>query len=279
MASAILGAIGGAGLDVVTNSLSSLAQAGAQSILQHNEFQYNQALQQNSFLHDKEMLAAQVQATKDLQGAMLGIKHQALLAGGFSNTDAARGSIGAPMTKLVDWNGTRYWAPGAMSTTTFSGTPTPILRGPPVPLPSRQSAPSLYSSSWGAPQASRTTVTSRLTPSSRGSLSSTGDGGGTMTSASSLGTWSSIRTPEPPRVVEPFLPGSLRIAPSPSVSSVGSVSTVNQSLVDSWKPPPRARSSVSSGSVSTVDLAVLDSWKPSSRRMPLFFNLRRGHAE
>ncbi|UGA85773.1 VP2 [Norovirus GVII] len=235
MASAVLAAVGGAGLDILTNSLSSLAQAGSQSILQQNEFQYNQALQQNSFQHDKAMLAAQVQATKELQGAMIGIKRQALLAGGFSDTDAARGSIGAPMTKLVDWNGTRYWAPGAMSTTTFSGTPTPILRTPrSFQTTSPKAPPSLYSSSWGAPQASRSTVTSRVSSSSLGSQS--------------LGTVSSRST------VGPFLPGSLRIAPSPSLSSsVSSVSTVNQSL--------------------------LDSWKPSTRRMPLFANLRRGHAE
>ena len=57
--------------DVLSNGLSSLINAGANAINQRAEFDFNQKLQQNSFNHDKEMLQAQIQATKQLQADMM----------------------------------------------------------------------------------------------------------------------------------------------------------------------------------------------------------------
>nr|QTX13130.1 VP2 [Norovirus GVI] len=248
------------GADLLSNGLGSLVSAGANAINQKIEFDYNQQLQSNSFQHDKEMLEAQVQATKRLQAEMIAIKSAALRAGGFTDADAARGAIGAPMTKIVDWNGTRYWAPGAMKTSTYSGqfSSQPSLmrqrsihpksatpggtssEGHPTAPGTRGSARttatgetwSMSSGSYGQPQASRTTETTTVSASSASSA-------GTMSRASR-------RTQEwvqEQRARAPFLEGTLRTAfvTPPSSTTTGSlssdgVSTVRGSLLDSWTP-------------------------------------------
>lgn len=118
MAGAFIAGLAG---DIVTNSIGSLVNAGANAINQKVDFENNKQLQQASFNHDKEMLQAQIQATKQLQADMIAIRQGVLTAGGFSPTDAARGAVNAPMTQVLDWNGTRHWAPGATKTTVFSG--------------------------------------------------------------------------------------------------------------------------------------------------------------
>nr|AUA18029.1 VP2 [Norovirus GVI] len=235
------------GADLLSNGLGSLVSAGANAINQKIEFDYNQQLQSNSFQHDKEMLEAQVGATKRLQAEMIAIKSAALRAGGFSDADAARGAIGAPMTKLVDWNGTRYWAPGAMKTSSYSGQLTSqavvlrpqssarVTRGP-------QSAPkaqapvsetwSMSSGSFGQPQASNSTKSTTVPASSTSSA-------GTVSRASQR----TREWVEEQGARAPFHEGALRTAfvtPPPSTisgsTSTDGVSTVRGSLLDSWTP-------------------------------------------
>ena len=103
MAGAFIAGLAG---DVFTNTVGSLVNAGANAINQKVDFENNKYLQNASFNHDKEMLNAQIEATKRLQADMIAIKQGVLTAGGFSPTDAARGAINAPMTKVLDWNGT-----------------------------------------------------------------------------------------------------------------------------------------------------------------------------
>nr|ACX69260.1 minor capsid protein [Norovirus dog/GVI.1/Bari/91/2007/ITA] len=249
------------GADLLSNGLGSLVSAGANAINQKIEFDYNQQLQSNSFQHDKEMLEAQVQATKRLQAEMIAIKGAALRAGGFTDADAARGAVGAPMTKIVDWNGTRYWAPGAMKTSAYSGQFSTQLSTarqrlnytrsaapggaagdgsqPATAVPhgsSRTAAAgetwSMSSGSYGQPRASRTTESTSFSASSTSSA-------GTMSRASQR-TQEWVREQ---RARAPFLEGTLRTAfvTPPSSTTTGSlssdgVSTVRGSLLDSWTP-------------------------------------------
>ena len=132
MASAFLAGLAG---DVITNGVGSLINAGANAVNQKVEYDFNKQLQMASFKHDKEMLQSQVLATKQLQQEMMNIRQGVLTAGGFSPADAARGAVNAPMTKILDWNGTRYWAPNSMKTTSYSGqfSSSPVHKSPAPP--------------------------------------------------------------------------------------------------------------------------------------------------
>lgn len=282
-------AFAGFAADLLGGGLSSLVSAGANAINQKVEFEFNKQLQASSFQHDKDMLKAQIEATKHLQKEMIAIKQGVLLEGGFSATDAARGAINAPMTKIMDWNGTRYWAPGAMKTSTYSGqfthqanftprpvkvkeqnlnvTPkdtrlpvtvvkdgmvhVPIQRGGAVNPIRPADAWSMVSGSWGQQQASNPTVSTSLPSlSSRSTISDN-----TLSRASA-------RTREwvegqRSRAYGPFMDGALQTT--------------------FVTPPSSARSSSSAGTESTVPKETLDSWTPmfNTRRQPLFAHLRR----
>nr|QPJ59204.1 VP2 [Norovirus GII] len=251
MAGAFVAGLAG---DIITNSIGSLVNAGANAINQKVDFENNKQLQQASFNHDKEMLQAQIQATKQLQADMIALRQGVLTAGGFSPTDAARGAVNAPMTQVLDWNGTRYWAPGATKTTAFSGgfTSSPNTRT--VDLPRKTSttpAPTPIS----RPSSSASTVSTRSTiVSGTSGLSSL-----TRSSFNSQPTSSSSRTSEwvrsQNRALEPYMRGALQTA---------------------YVTPPSSRAS-SNGTVSTVPKEVLDSWTSAfnTHRQPLFAHLRR----
>nr|ASU45073.1 minor structural protein [Norovirus Hu/JSWXOB1601/CHN]ASU45076.1 minor structural protein [Norovirus Hu/JSWXOB1602/CHN]ASU45079.1 minor structural protein [Norovirus Hu/JSWXOB1603/CHN] len=251
MAGAFVAGLAG---DIVTNGIGSLVNAGANAINQKVDFENNKQLQQASFNHDKEMLQAQIQATKQLQADMIALRQGVLTAGGFSPTDAARGAVNAPMTQVLDWNGTRYWAPGAMKTTAFSGgfTSSPNTRT--IDLPRKTSnipAPtpvSRLSSSASTVSTRSTIVSGTSSPSSS-----------TRSSFNPQPTSSSSRTSEwvrsQNRALEPYMRGALQTA---------------------YVTPPSSRAS-SNGTVSTVPKEVLDSWTSvfNTHRQPLFAHLRR----
>ncbi|AII73781.1 VP2 [Norovirus GII/Hu/JP/2007/GII.P7_GII.14/Fukuoka/KK282] len=258
MAGAFLAGLAG---DVVTSSLGSLVGAGANAINQKVEYDFNRQLQEASFRHDKDMLKAQVAATAGLQQAMIDIKREALTAGGFSPADAARGAVRAPMTQILDWNGSRYWAPNSMKTTGYSGTfaSQGIKSSPHLsnqipssvkstkPLPSISSSSSVYSSPSTAPsQSTQSTTLSAGTGSSRSNTVST-----KTSTLSRTSDW--VRGQN--EMLGPFMSGALQTA---------------------YVTPPSSRAS-SQGTVSTVPKAVLDSWTPmfNTHRQPLFAHLRR----
>ncbi|BAS30078.1 VP2 [Norovirus Hu/GII.4/Hiroshima4/2010/JP] len=251
--------------DVLSSGLGSLINAGAGAInqkidfennrkLQQASFQFSSNLQQASFQHDKEMLQAQIEATKKLQQEMMKVKQAMLLEGGFSETDAARGAINAPMTKALDWSGTRYWAPDARTTTYNAGrfsTPQPsgALPGrnnPRTPTPARGS-PSTPSSAFTATSIySNQTVSTRL-----GSTAGSGTNVSSPPSTARTRSWVEDQN----RNLSPFMRGAHNI---------------------SFVTPPSSRSS-SQGTVSTVPKEVLDSWTGAfnTRRQPLFAHIRR----
>nr|QBR98803.1 VP2 [Norovirus GII] len=248
MAGAFIAGLAG---DMLTNTVGSLVNAGANAINQKVDFENNKYLQNASFAHDKEMLQAQVEATKKLQAEMIAIKQGVLTAGGFSPSDAARGAINAPMTKVLDWNGTRYWAPNATSTTSMSGGFTGQTVHRPTPNFKTNQAPKSMPSS-GSSVRSNTTQLSSLSSHSSGSSRSSGS-----TTVSSLPSSSRTRdwVNQQNLNLAPHMPGSLRTA---------------------FVTPPSSRAS-SSGTVSTVPKGVLDSWTSAfnTRRQPLFAHLRR----
>lgn len=71
MAGAFIAGLAG---DMLTNTVGSLVNAGANAINQTIDFENNKYLQNASFNHDKEMLNAQVEATKRLQADMIANK-------------------------------------------------------------------------------------------------------------------------------------------------------------------------------------------------------------
>ncbi|AGE99597.1 capsid protein VP2 [Norovirus Hu/GII.4/NIHIC4.1/2011/USA] len=251
--------------DVLSSGLGSLINAGAGAInqkidfennrkLQQASFQFSSNLQQASFQHDKEMLQAQIEATKKLQQELMKVKQTILLEGGFSETDAARGAINAPMTKALDWSGTRYWAPDARTTTYNAGrfsTPQPsgALPGrinPRTPIPARGS-PSISSNASTA-----TSIHSNQTASTRlGSTAGSGTNVSSLPSTARTRSWVEDQN----RNLSPFMRGAHNI---------------------SFVTPPSSRSS-SQGTVSTVPKDVLDSWTGAfnTRRQPLFAHIRR----
>nr|ACJ66280.1 minor structural protein [Norovirus Hu/GGII.4/Dijon-E1057/2002/FRA] len=250
--------------DVLGSGLGSLINAGAGAInqkvefennrkLQQASFQFSSNLQQASFQHDKEMLQAQIEATKKLQQEMMKVKQAMLLEGGFSETDAARGAVNAPMTKALDWSGTRYWSPDARTTTYNAGrfsTPQPSGASPGRTI--RATVPARGSSSTPSNASTATSVYSNQTVSTR--LGSTAGSG---TSVSSLPSTARTRSwvEDQNRNLSPFMRGAHNI---------------------SFVTPPSSRSS-SQGTVSTVPKEVLDSWTGAfnTRRQPLFAHIRK----
>ncbi|AGT17817.1 capsid protein VP2 [Norovirus Hu/GII.4/NIHIC27.1/2012/USA] len=251
--------------DVLSSGLGSLINAGAGAInqridfennrkLQQASFQFSSNLQQASFQHDKEMLQAQIEATKKLQQELMKVKQAMLLEGGFSETDAARGAINAPMTKALDWSGTRYWAPDARTTTYNAGrfsTPQPsgALPGrinPRTPIPAR-----------GSPSISSNVSTANSIHSNQTASTRLGSTAGSGTDVSSLPSTARTRSwvEDQNRNLSPFMRGAHNI---------------------SFVTPPSSRSS-SQGTVSTVPKDVLDSWTGAfnTRRQPLFAHIRR----
>nr|AII02849.1 capsid protein VP2 [Norovirus Hu/GII/C2H-45/2011/VNM] len=230
MAGAFIAGLAG---DMLTNTVGSLVNAGANAINQTIDFENNKYLQNASFNHDKEMLNAQIEATKRLQADMIAIKQGVLTAGGFSPTDAARGAINAPMTKVLDWNGTRYWAPGATSTTSMSGgfinqtvhRSTPNFKTNQAPKPAPSSGSSVRSNS--------TQITSLSSHSSGSSRSSGSTVVSSIPSSNRTRDWVNQQNFN----LEPHMPGSLRTAfvtpPSSTASSSGTVSTVPKNVLDS----------------------------------------------
>nr|BAU24967.1 VP2 [Norovirus Hu/GII.4/Iwate1/2012/JP] len=251
--------------DVLSSGLGSLINAGAGAInqkidfennrkLQQASFQFSSNLQQASFQHDKEMLQAQIEATKRLQQEMMKVKQAMLLEGGFSETDAARGAVNAPMTKVLDWSGTRYWAPDARTTTYNAGrfsTPQPsgALPGrvnPRTPTPARGSPNTSSNASTATSLYSNQTVSTRL-----GSTAGSGTNVSSLPSTARTRSWVEDQS----RNLSPFMRGAHNI---------------------SFVTPPSSRSS-SQGTVSTVPKEVLDSWTGAfnTRRQPLFAHIRR----
>lgn len=252
MASAFLAGLAG---DVITNGVGSLISAGANAVNQKVEYDFNKQLQMASFKHDKEMLQSQVLATKQLQQEMMNIRQGVLTAGGFSPADAAKGAVNAPMTKILDWNGTRYWAPNSMKTTSYSGqfSSSPIHKSP---APSQHTA--LPKSRLQNDSASVYSFPSSVSSQSTHSTTLSGTGSSRSTSTSTA-TPTLSRTSDWVRGqnerLSPFMDGALQTA---------------------FVTPPSSKAS-SNGTVSTVPKAVLDSWTPmfNTHRQPLFAHLRR----
>lgn len=233
MAGAFIAGLAG---DVLSSSVGSLVNAGANAINQNVEYNFNKQLQEASFKHDKEMLNAQIAATAQLQRDIMAIKQGVLSAGGFSPTDAARGSVGASMTKILDWNGSRYWAPNSMRTTGYSGNFTSQgIRQVPQPV---QSTPNLALKNLPKAPSSVSSFSTQSTQSTKLSDSTTG-----VSIPSSRATTLS-RTSEWVRGqnerLSPFMSGALQTTfvtpPSSKASSVGTVSTVPKEILDSWTP-------------------------------------------
>nr|AAL13011.1 minor structural protein [Norwalk-like virus NLV/Richmond/283/1994/US] len=251
MAGAFIAGLAG---DLLTNGVGSLVNAGANAINQKVDFENNKQLQQASFNHDKEMLQAQIQATKQLQADMIALRQGVLTAGGFSPTDAARGAVNAPMTQVLDWNGTRYWAPGAPKTTTFSGGFTSSSHARTVDLPKKAPVTPASVSVPRSSSSSASTVSTRSTL-----VSGSSNFPSSTISVSSQSTSPSSRTSEwvrnQNRALEPYMRGALKTA---------------------YVTPPSSRAS-SNGTVSTVPKEVLDSWTSvfNTHRQPLFAHLRR----
>nr|QPJ58985.1 VP2 [Norovirus GII]QPJ58991.1 VP2 [Norovirus GII]QPJ59015.1 VP2 [Norovirus GII] len=252
MAGAFLAGLAG---DAITSGVGSLINAGANAINQKVEYDFNKQLQLASFKHDKEMLQSQVLATKQLQQEMMNIRQGVLSAGGFSPTDAARGAVNAPMTKILDWNGTRYFAPNSMKTTSYSGqfSSNPVHRQPTLPrseppkIKVNSDSASVYSSASTVP--SQSTHSTALTAGSSSSRTTS-----SSAAASTLSRTSDWVRGQNERL-SPFMDGALQTT---------------------FVTPPSSKAS-SYGSVSTVPKAVLDSWTPmfNTHRQPLFAHVRR----
>nr|AWR17823.1 VP2 [Norovirus GI] len=118
MAQAIFGAIAAT---AAGSAVGAGIQAGTEAALQHQRFQQDLTLQSNTFKHDKEMLGLQVGASTALLQNSLNTRYNMLTNAGLSSSDAARVVVGAPATRVVDWNGTRVSAPQSTATTLRSG--------------------------------------------------------------------------------------------------------------------------------------------------------------
>nr|UUL90910.1 VP2 [Norovirus GI] len=134
MAQAIIGAIAAS---AAGSALGAGIQAGAEAALQSQRFQQDLTLQQNSFKHDKEMMSYQVEMSNVLLAKNLNTRYALLQSGGLSSADAARAVAGAPVTRVVDWNGTRVAAPNSSATTLRSGG----FMSVPIPVQPKQKPP------------------------------------------------------------------------------------------------------------------------------------------
>nr|AAX32884.1 VP2 small basic protein [Norovirus swine/GII/OH-QW170/03/US]AAX32887.1 VP2 small basic protein [Norovirus swine/GII/OH-QW218/03/US] len=243
--------LAGLASDIISGGLGSLINAGANAINQRVEYDFNKRLQASSFAHDKDMLQAQVAATRQLQQDLVQLKQDTLTSAGYLPSDAARASFGAPITKALDWNGTRYWAPNSMGTSSYSGrfvhpSPSTPVQQPQRPhsVPPKTQPPAdkwSDTSSVVSNSTATTHLSSATTRSTRMSAQSdTTDRTRAWVNAHNLG---------------PYMEGALQTA---------------------FVTPPSSRAS-SSGSVSTVPEYVLDSWTPAfnTKRQPLFSHVRR----
>lgn len=228
IASAIGGSLAGSLGNSVTNSIS-----------QAQQFEYNKTLQERSFQHDKEMLDAQVRTSEELAKRQLNLKYNMLRAGGYTATDAARGALGAPTTRVLDWSGTRNYAPEAAKTSSFSGGFLPSYNlsknTKPISRAKQNSRPASLASStsWGQPQASLSTGSTGLSSLSSRPSPSSGPGSRRPSLPQSWYTGSS-------RSLSPFAPGALQLtytsSRSSSSSGTSAASTVDERLLSSWKP-------------------------------------------
>lgn len=119
MAQAVLGAIAAT---AAGSAVGAGIEAGTQAALQHQRYQQDLTMQTRSFEHDKEMLGLQVSASNALLQRNLSTRYSLLTSAGLSSSDAARMVVGAPVTKVVDWNGVRVSAPRSSAVTLKSGT-------------------------------------------------------------------------------------------------------------------------------------------------------------
>nr|AAB06272.1 unknown [Norovirus isolates] len=230
MAGAFIAGLAG---DMLTNTVGSLVNAGANAINQKVDFENNKYLRNASFNHDKEMLNAQIAATKRLQADMIAIKQPVLTLAAFPLL-MQHVAINAPMTKVLDWSGTRYWAPNATSTTSMSGGFTSQVVHRTTPNFKTNQAPEFTPSSGSSVRSSSTQLTNLSSHSSGRSRSS----GSTVVSSLPSSSRTRDRVNQQNLNLEPYMPGSLRIAfvtpPSSTASSSGTVSTVPKNVLDSW---------------------------------------------
>nr|AAF13921.1 unknown [Human calicivirus strain Arg320] len=247
MAGAFIAGLAG---DMLANTVGSLVSAGANAINQKVDFENNKYLQNASFNHDKEMLNAQIEATKRLQADMIAIK-QGVLTLAASPLLMQPVAINAPMTKVLDWSGTRYWAPNATSTTSMSGGFTNQAVHRTTPNFKTNQTPKSTPSSGSSARSNSTQLTSLSSHSSGSSRSSGSTVISSLPSSNRTRDWVNQQNFN----LEPHMPGSLRTA---------------------FVTPPSSTAS-SSSTVSTVPKNVLDSWTSAfnTRRQPLFAHLRR----
>nr|AEQ77283.1 minor capsid protein [Norovirus Hu/GI.7/TCH-060/USA/2003] len=118
MAQAIVGAIAAT---AAGSAVGAGIQAGTEAALQYQRFQQDLTLQENSFKHDERMLGLQIEGSNALLQKNLSTRYNLLVGAGLSSADAARSIVGAPVTKIVDWNGVRIAAPTSTATTLRSG--------------------------------------------------------------------------------------------------------------------------------------------------------------
>nr|AAT73593.1 minor structural protein [Norovirus NLV/BUDS/2002/USA] len=248
MAGAFIAGLAG---DVLSNGLGSLINAGANAINQRAEFDFNQQLQQNSFNHDKEMLQAQIQATKQLQADMMAIKQGVLTAGGFSPAiSQGRCKRAHDTSARLEWHkvlGTKFHENNILfrkihinhsnKTGRFQHTQT---------RPSSGSSVASYSTQSSRP----TSITTAGSSTTSNSTRSTNLPSTVSRATSRTSEW--VRDQN--RNLEPYMRGALQTA---------------------FVTPPSSRAS--DGTVSTVPKGVLDSWTPAfnTRRQPLFAHLRK----
>lgn len=118
MAQAIIGAIAAT---AAGSAVGAGIQAGTEAALQYQRFQQDLTLQENSFKHDERMLGLQIEGSNALLQKNLSTRYNLLVGAGLSSADAARSIAGAPVSKIVDWNGVRIAAPASTATTLRSG--------------------------------------------------------------------------------------------------------------------------------------------------------------
>ena len=84
MAQAMLGAIAAT---AAGSAVGAGIQAGTEAALQHQRFQQDLTLQSNTFKHDKEMLAMQVEASTSLLQNSLNTRYNLLTQAGLTSAE------------------------------------------------------------------------------------------------------------------------------------------------------------------------------------------------
>nr|AAT78482.1 minor structural protein [Norovirus NLV/IF2036/2003/Iraq] len=156
MAQAIFGAIAAT---AAGSSVGAGIQAGTEAALQYQRYHQDLTLQQNSFKHDERMLGLQIEGSNALLQKNLSTRYNLLLNSGMSSADAARTIVGAPASKVVDWNGVRIAAPTSTATTLRSGN----FMNIPVFQKTKQQSSSMLSSGYSNPNYDSSTLVSRTT--------------------------------------------------------------------------------------------------------------------